>query len=107
VVHAALSQKPYTSKYLLRLIDKYAFKKLSSFEVYNKAVDDLHIKELEWLSKNQRNRENFMQFVRYVDILDPTDQHHIEGKKLINKIANLEEFKLNTNQSLNVLDYES
>jgi hypothetical protein len=51
--------------------------------------------------------ERYMRFLRYIDILEDTDQRKIEGKKLISRIYTLEKFRAYQNASLAVFDNES
>lgn len=67
--------------------------KIQEFEGYNKALENSTLFDLEELSKNIEYEERYMRFMRYVEILSENDQRKIEGKKLIDKIYDLEKFK--------------
>ena len=82
--------------------------KLTDFTLYNKAIDNCSQFELEIVSNSSADHEDrFMQFMRYIDMLDQTDAKKTEGKKFISMIFNIDKFKAYQNQSLHILDHES
>ena len=54
-----------------------------------------------------RNEELFMNFLRYVTMLDPSDEKKLQGQKLIDRIYEIEKYKAFKNQSLHILEHES
>ena len=54
-----------------------------------------------------KNEELFMNFLRYVQMLDPSDEKKLQGQKLIDRIYEIEKYKAYKNQSLHILEHES
>lgn len=67
--------------------------KLDDFTMYNRCLDLSSQLELEELSRNAEYEERYMRFLRYVEILEEHDTRKIEGKKLIERIYDLDKFK--------------
>jgi hypothetical protein len=80
---------------------------MSDFTAYNNSVGLVTTSELEELSVIPRNEEVFMNFMRYIGLLDASDPRKTEGQKLIDRIFLLDKYKGLKNQSLNIFEYES
>jgi hypothetical protein len=63
--------------------------------------------ELEEIARESQHDDRFLQFLRYIEMLDESDPKKAEGKKFILMIFKLDKFQAYQNQSLNILDYES
>jgi hypothetical protein len=75
------------------LIERDTFMRMTDFEGYNRCIQNSSYLDLEELSKKPEYEESFMKFMRYVEILNETDQRKIEGKKLIDRIFAIDKFK--------------
>jgi len=75
----ALSQKPYAAYLLVQLIDRDQFKRLTDYTAYLNCVNSVTTIELEELSLIPRNEEVFMNFMRYIGLLDVSDPRKVEG----------------------------
>lgn len=53
--------------------------KISDYAPYEKCVKEITTTELVQLSNNPRNEGMFMNFIRYVDLLGPTDMRKLKG----------------------------
>ena len=68
--------------------------KMIDFTIYNSAIDNTTQFELEILSNSSADHEDrFLQFLRYVEMLDQSDPKKAEGKKFISMIFNIDKFK--------------
>lgn len=92
---------------LLELIERDAYMKLTDFEAFNRCLENTNQLEMEDLSQTPDYEERYLRFLRYIEILEETDQRKVEGKKLIARIYSLEKFKAMQNVSLGVFDNES
>jgi hypothetical protein len=92
---------------LLELIERDAYMKLTDFEAFNGCLENTNQLEMEDLSQTPDYEERYLRFLRYIEILEETDQRKVEGKKLIARIYSLEKFKVMQNVSLGVFDNES
>lgn len=81
--------------------------KMTNFDAFNRCISNSSYLDLEELSKIQEYEERFMKFLRYVEILNESDERKVEAKKLIDRIFDLEKFKGLQNTSLQVYDNES
>lgn len=105
----ALNSKPYSPYLLLNLIEKETFRKMNDFTLYEDLVKQMNQEDLEYLSTNNQNKERFMNFLRFVHLLNENDQRKKQGQKLIDKIFQIESFKTyQGNQSaLQIFENES
>lgn len=82
--------------------------KANDFTLYNEALSNVTTLEIEVISTySDAHEERFLDFMRYIDMLDQSDIKKIEGKKFINMILNLDKFKAYMGQSLAVFDKQS
>ena len=81
--------------------------KMTNFDAFNRCISNSSYLDLEELSKIQEYEERFMKFLRYIEILNESDERKVEAKKLIDRIFDLEKFKGLQNTSLQVYDNES
>lgn len=73
--------KPYYAPYLLvQLIEKQAFMKAKSL---HNTLESCSAFELEELSRIPEVEESFVKFLKYIEILSPSDPAKVEGQKLI------------------------
>ena len=86
VVIEALCYKPYATNMLEKLIERDTFKKITNFVHFQKCLDDISQFELERLSKKTGNEEKFLVFLRYVNLLNETDERRLNGNLLIERI---------------------
>jgi hypothetical protein len=75
----ALSLKPYAPYLLVQLIERDAFKKMTDYTSYLNCINSVTTSELEELSSIPRNEEVFMNFMRYIGLLDVSDHRKVEG----------------------------
>jgi len=80
------------------------FRKLKSGAAFEKCVESVSLEELEDMSKDGKNEELFMMFLRYVNLLSQDDPKRVLGNVLINKIWKIEKFAAFQNQSLQIFD---
>lgn len=59
------------------------------------------------MSKNSVYEELFMNFLRYVTMLNQDNIQRQKGQKLVDKVFEIQKFNAFKNQSLGILDYES
>lgn len=74
--------------------------KMNDFTAYLNCLNSVSRTELEELSKILDNEARFTGFMRYVQMLDPSDRRKVEGQKLIERIFELEKYWSYKNQSL-------
>ena len=91
-IREALAQRYYAPYFLLILIERDEFRKMTDYTHYERTLD-LSRYQLEELSKNPTNEELFMNFMRYITLLDTTDPKRVQGQNLISKIYELEKYK--------------
>lgn len=97
--------KPYYAPYLLvELIDKQTFMKSKTF---SNTLESCTAFELEELSRIPDVEERFVKFLKYIEILSPSDPAKAEGQKLISIIFSIEKYKAYQNVSLQLFDQES
>lgn len=93
-VSQTLSSKFYAPYFLLILTERDTFMRTTDFTYYNRALENTSSFELEILANSSNEyEEQFVKFMRYVDLLDQTDHKKPEGKKFINSIFNIDKFK--------------
>jgi hypothetical protein len=78
-VYEALSNKYYAPYFLLLLIERDTYRKLNKYDNFIKTIDAVTLHDLENLSKNSQNEELFMNFLRYITLLDKDDEKRING----------------------------
>jgi hypothetical protein len=66
---------------------------MNDFTAYLNCVNQVSTAELEQLSMVESNEELFMNFLRYVTMLDIHDHRKVEGQKLIERIYDLDKYK--------------
>lgn len=103
-----LAKKCYAPYLLLILTERDTFMKANDYNLYNEALTNVTTLELEVIANSSDDhQERFLDFMRYIDMLDQSDIKKIEGKKFINMIFNLDKFKAYMGQSLAVFDKQS
>ena len=90
-VQRALSVKPYAPFLLLDLIERDNFMRLSSYEIFDKAVDNTSSLEVNIISNGVRDYdEKFLKYYRYIDILSAEDPKRVHGQKFLNLISSIQ-----------------
>jgi hypothetical protein len=93
VARDALSQKHYAPYLLLTMIERDQFRKITDYTHYERTLELVSQHDLEDISKNPANQEQFMNFLRYVTLLDQQDPKRVQGQKLSDKVFEIEAFK--------------
>ncbi|CDW87252.1 UNKNOWN [Stylonychia lemnae] len=107
-VQQCLSKRHYAPYLLLLLTERDTFMRTSNFSLYNQALGNTTKLELEIIANaSDEHEERFMKFLRYIDMLEQTDQKKVEGKKFISMIFDIAKFQAYNGISLNILDHES
>ena len=70
---------------------------MNDFTAYLNCLNTVTKTELEELSKVPGNEEQFMNFMRYIQMLDLSDTRKVEGQKLIERIFELEKYQATKN----------
>jgi hypothetical protein len=78
-VREALSQQFYAPYLLIQLIERDTFMRIEDFGPYERCLQEVSGAELTKLSENQRNEEMFMNFLRYVEMLGPSEPRKAKG----------------------------
>lgn len=107
VARDALAQKHYAPYLLLALIERDQFRRMTDYTYYDRCLSLVSQHDLEEMSKNPANEEQFMNFLRYTTLLNQDDPKRVQGQKLVDKVYEIEKFKAFKNQSLGILDFES
>ena len=79
----------------------------TDFHVFDQAVDNVSVLELDQLARTQEYDEGFLAFFRYVEILDHSDPKKQHSQLLIEQIKQIPKFKAYLDQTLKVLDNDS
>lgn len=107
IARDALASKHYAPYLLLTMIERDQFRKITDYTYYERVLELVSQHDLEEMSKNKDNEENFMNFLRYTTLLNQDDKKRVQGQKLAEKVFEIERFKAFKNQSLGILDNES
>lgn len=106
-IQKALTSKYYAPHFLLMLTERDTFMKMTDFSLYNAALSNTSIQELDEISKTNNYDEQFLRFLRYVTMLDQKDPKQVEGQKFVEMVYGLDKFQGYKNQSLHILENES
>lgn len=78
----------------MKLTERDTFMRLQDFSIYNSALQHASSFELELLANDgTANEEQFIRFLRYIEMLDKSDMKKEEGKKFIQMIFGIDKFK--------------
>jgi hypothetical protein len=81
--------------------------KIEDFGPYDRCLQEVSGAELTKLSENQRNEEMFMNFLRYVEMLGPSEPRKAKGELLRDRALELPKYQAYKNASLLIFDHES
>ena len=68
------------------------FRKIIDYSQFERVLSQVSLNELEEMSKNPANEETFMNFLRYISLLNQSDIKKQTGQKLIDKIFEIQKF---------------
>lgn len=84
----ALCNQPYCAQYLMHLIQLFMARSLDDdFENFHKAVFNVNIYQLEWLSQFEDYERECHKFIMFMKIQDAEDEYTKNGHGLLGKIA--------------------
>lgn len=107
-LQAILGSCKHFAPYVLpSLIQRDAFMRSEDFTLFDRAVENSTVIELEQLGQASENDEKFLAFLRYVDILDLSDPKKQHGQKLVDLVKSTQKFRAYLDQTLRVLDNDS
>ncbi len=72
-IQKVLTSKYYAPHFLLMLTERDTFMRMTDFALYNDALANSSISELDEVSKTNLFDEQFLRFLRYVTMLDQSD----------------------------------
>ena len=79
IARDALAQKHYAPYLLLCLIERDQFRKITDYTYYDRCLELVSQHDLEEMSKNPTNEEQFMNFLRYTTLLNQDDPKRSQG----------------------------
>ena len=107
-VLAVLAANRHYAPYVLPLlINRDTYMRSEDFTVFDHAVENSTVVEIEQLGQATDYDDKFLAFFRYVDILDLSDPKKQHGQKLVELVKNTQKFKAYLDQTLRVLDNDS
>lgn len=59
---------------------------MTTYTEYEKCLDEVSQYDLELLSKNPKNEETYMNFLRYITLLSQSDDKKQQGQKLLDRV---------------------
>jgi hypothetical protein len=89
---------------LLVLTERDFFRKINDFATYNQALDNSSQQDLIDISQTGEHEQRFLQFLRYIELIENENELHIQGKKFIDRIYVIPRFQAYKGHSLQILE---